>query len=176
MPRAGNGRFTKAGSAARMAKLVGNRVERNIKRKISNAAKLLASDEEPTMLVHAGRRVVELDTLAKALWCTACDIPLSLRNLEKEQQMGLASIMTVRCRECLAVYAVHTSKKVPNLNGAKSLYASNCKAALGKSTSSSLCQLMSVSCEHVVSESKQCPNLVPILLQAALTVAWDLKS
>jgi RNase P subunit RPR2 len=136
MPRARNGRFAKAGNVKKVTKLVENNVDRKIKRQMSQAAKQLTADQEPTMVVDVGRRVVELDTLAKALWCTACDIPLSLRNLEKETQMGLASILSVRCRDCLAVYTVHTSKKVPNLNGSKSLYASNCKAALGRSTTS----------------------------------------
>ncbi|KAK3916419.1 Cysteine--tRNA ligase [Frankliniella fusca] len=131
MPRAKNGRFAKAQNVAKVEKLVERTAERKKKRSIAKAAKLLMAEDEPTMLVAVGRRVVELDTLAKELWCSDCNIPLSLRNLEKEQQMGLASIMTVRCGECLAEYAVHTSKKVPNLNGGKDLYSSNCKAALG---------------------------------------------
>ncbi|KAK0158053.1 hypothetical protein PV327_011201 [Microctonus hyperodae] len=44
-----------------------------------------------------GRRIVEIKTLAKELWCLKCDIPLSLENIESEKQFGLSNIFRIKC-------------------------------------------------------------------------------
>jgi len=41
-------------------------------------------------LATSKRRVVELSLLAADLWCKRCRSPISLRNLEREEQHGLA--------------------------------------------------------------------------------------
>ncbi|XP_043274415.1 LOW QUALITY PROTEIN: uncharacterized protein [Venturia canescens] len=56
-----------------------------------------------------GRRIFDVERLAHEMWCPACDIPLSLRFIEKESLIGLASIMTIKCYECEMAYKVKTS-------------------------------------------------------------------
>lgn len=58
-----------------------------------------------------GRRVIDVELLAENLWCTECDIPLSLRFVMSEKRAGLASILNVQCKNCCAIYHVFTSKK-----------------------------------------------------------------
>lgn len=85
------------------------------------------------VLTAVGRRVVDLALLASSLWCDFCDKSLSLKYLVEEHQYGLASKLSVRCDTCLDLKEVFTSATVPDTTGdGYSLYAVNCKAALGK--------------------------------------------
>lgn len=60
--------------------------------------------------ILSGRRIVELLRLGEELWCKECDIPLSLRNVEKECHIGLASELHIRCTGCVSVKKVLTGK------------------------------------------------------------------
>ena len=60
--------------------------------------------------IVSGRRVVELDILARELWCSVCDIALSLRNSLREGRNGLLSEIDVQCDRCFQTYKVNTGK------------------------------------------------------------------
>ena len=96
-------------------------------------AEVESSDNEDTYII-AGRRIVELEVMAKLLYCPFCKALLSLENVEKEKQAGLVSILHVRCRECLLVTHVPTGKTHPGPTGSdrQIFYDTNSKAALGK--------------------------------------------
>ena len=79
--------------------------------------------------VFNGRRLVEIKMLAAELWCTACDMPLSLRNIKSEQLFGLASIFQIQCKICDKIYFVHTNY---HRLTASQLFDVNCKLAIGK--------------------------------------------
>ncbi|XP_043284646.1 uncharacterized protein [Venturia canescens] len=77
--------------------------------------KLSASDARDaitskTTNITSGRRIVELDELAKNLKCCQCSQVLSLENIVNEKRMGLRSILTVRCQSCSSMTAVSTGK------------------------------------------------------------------
>jgi len=55
---------------------------------------------EPTGI---GRRIFDLDLLARDFWCSNCEIGLSLRFLESETVHGLASAYKIRCNKCLVL-------------------------------------------------------------------------
>lgn len=75
------------------------------------------------------RRVVELQLLAKELWCKNCDNPLSLRHVIEENCMGLASILKMKCFKCQLYFDVHTNKPHDSYNR---LYDVNYKLSIGK--------------------------------------------
>lgn len=87
---------------------------------------------EPEGLCVEGRRVVELQQMAKNMWCATCVQPLSLRFIENEARIGLATILTIRCHNCLATFEVNTCKKDFHVESGRSKYDINVKAALGK--------------------------------------------
>ncbi|XP_048775313.2 uncharacterized protein LOC125679906 [Ostrea edulis] len=60
---------------------------------------------------RSGRRVVELDVLAKLMYCVVCRTPLHLSNTEGEKRYGLASTLYIRCMNCHVLNDVHTGKK-----------------------------------------------------------------
>ncbi|XP_053594399.1 uncharacterized protein LOC128667606 [Microplitis demolitor] len=62
------------------------------------------------ILTDWGRRIVEINTLAKELWCFKCDIPLSLKNIQSEKQFGLSNIFCIKCLSCCKIHEVHTNK------------------------------------------------------------------
>ncbi|XP_071146651.1 uncharacterized protein [Mytilus edulis] len=63
-----------------------------------------------------GRRVVELDVLAREMYCCRCNLPLHLSNTVGERLFGLASVLLIKCDNsaCLATTDVHTGKRTPN--------------------------------------------------------------
>lgn len=131
MVRGKAGRFVKGCVKAKSEAVSARNVAKGVKNLIERTAKKLVEEDQP-MLVSCGRRIVELDLLAKCLWCPACNHALSLRHLERESQYGCASIFTVRCHDCLQTYKVPTSKRVPNAtSNSQGLFSANCKAALG---------------------------------------------
>lgn len=132
MARGKSGRFVKGSVKAKSEAVTARNIARGVKNQLAKNAEEIVKEDVP-MLVSCGRRLVEMDTVATHLWCTTCDRPLSLRNMESETQYGCASILTVRCRDCLGTYKVPTSKKVINSKDGSRHYATNCKAALGMS-------------------------------------------
>lgn len=87
---------------------------------------------EPQKLCIEGRRIVELQQMANDLWCATCMQPLSLRFIENELRISLATILTIRCHNCLATFEVNTCKKNFHDESGYSKYDINVKASLGK--------------------------------------------
>ena len=60
-----------------------------------------------------GRRIVELDVLAKNMFCNQCSMPLLLSNTVSEQRCGLGSILQICCQNgiCNALSPVETGKR-----------------------------------------------------------------
>ncbi|XP_058810185.1 uncharacterized protein LOC131675276 [Phymastichus coffea] len=75
---------------------------------------------------YHGRRIVEMDKLAKDLWCKSCKVPISLAHLVEEKKKGLASQLFIQCFSCKAIQCVETSSK-----SCKYYYDSNLKLAMG---------------------------------------------
>ena len=75
-----------------------------------------------------GRRVVQLDILAKGMYCCRCNVPLHLSNIVKERLFGLGSVLYIRCDNsmCNTVTDVHTGSR--SSTGA---YDINAKATIG---------------------------------------------
>ncbi|CAC5361147.1 unnamed protein product [Mytilus coruscus] len=75
-----------------------------------------------------GRRVVELDVMAREMYCCRCNLPLHLSNTVGERLYGLASVLLIKCDNsaCLATTDVHTGKRTPNGS-----YCINSKVAIG---------------------------------------------
>lgn len=44
------------------------------------------------ILTDWGRRIVKINTLARELWCSICNMPLSLKKIESETQFGLSNV------------------------------------------------------------------------------------
>ena len=74
-------------------------------------------------------RIVDLNTLAEHLWCKACNIPLSLKDITSEWKCGLASVFTVKCTSCKMYHKVCTNKKEDESSSYK--FDINMKAAFG---------------------------------------------
>ncbi|KAK3925215.1 Sensor protein NarQ-like protein [Frankliniella fusca] len=88
-------------------------------------------EELTPVIAESGRRVIDLQLFARQMWCEECDVPLSLRFLEEERRIGLASKFFVRCHQCLARKEVLSSALAPRTTeDGRALYAINCKAAI----------------------------------------------
>ncbi|XP_063414850.1 uncharacterized protein LOC134696828 [Mytilus trossulus] len=87
---------------------------------------IIDSDKNNTWM--EGRRVVELDVLAREMHCCRCNLPLHLSNTVGERLYGLASVLLIKCDNsaCLATTDVHTGKRTPNGS-----YCINSKVAIG---------------------------------------------
>ncbi|KAK0179398.1 hypothetical protein PV327_005155 [Microctonus hyperodae] len=85
---------------------------------------------EESMLMD-GRRIVDLKTLGKQMWCVSCKQALSLDYIEKETRIGLASQLSVRCHNCLIINQVSTSKQRESQDKRTVRYDTNYKAVLG---------------------------------------------
>ncbi|CAH2099509.1 unnamed protein product [Euphydryas editha] len=77
-----------------------------------------------------GRRIVELATLAEELWCTKCNIGLSLRDTVSETHNCFASTLEVNCRVCGTHYKINTCKSF-NKESGKSTYPINGQIVVG---------------------------------------------
>ncbi|CAB0033229.1 unnamed protein product [Trichogramma brassicae] len=75
-----------------------------------------------------GRFIIDLEWLAKKLWCQNCRCPLSLRHVLKFRVDGLVLIFRVRCWECKAEVEAETSSKV---EGNENRYIINVQASEG---------------------------------------------
>lgn len=99
------------------------------KRKLVNEKR----KEQEFFIPVDGRRIINVEKLARDLWCYNCKDSISLRFIENESTTGLGSSFTVRCHKCSKVRKVHTNNLV-NVNGDldRSVYDVNLKAACGK--------------------------------------------
>lgn len=100
----------------------------------NNKNHVVVSDKkDDSNSIVEGRRIVDIRTLANCLSCSGCNDILSLKDIEKEECRGLASIFDIRCRTCLLVNRVPTSACVlKNDRKRMKIYDVNSKAVLGK--------------------------------------------
>ncbi|CAB0038025.1 unnamed protein product [Trichogramma brassicae] len=63
-----------------------------------------------------GRFIIDIEWLAKKLWCDKCRLPLSLRHVLKFRVDGLVVIFRVHCRECGAEVEAETSSTEDRVN------------------------------------------------------------
>jgi len=78
----------------------------------------------------ARREVIETSLFSKQMWCSNCNIPLSLDFAIEKEQRGLSNQYTVKCCRCPFLKRVHTN----SVFGDKNQYATiNAKAAMGNS-------------------------------------------
>ena len=90
-------------------------------------------DDDAKEHVVSGRRIVDFKVMAKQLYCEFCKQILSLDDVEKEERKGLASMLLVRCRKCLATTSVSTGKMHQGPTGShRQLFDVNSKAVFGK--------------------------------------------
>lgn len=82
-----------------------------------------------------GRRIVDMHKLASDLsyGCHACRAPLHLSSTVNEQQYGLASIIFIRCDECMEISRLETSHThwTNEQRRGRPAYDINTKATLG---------------------------------------------
>ncbi|XP_014207300.1 uncharacterized protein LOC106638560 [Copidosoma floridanum] len=78
-----------------------------------------------------GNRIVNLQYMSKQMVCLMCKEKLLLQNIEKETQMGLASIFYVRCQSCLYVNSVKSGEEFTSPFSGNALFSINAQAALG---------------------------------------------
>ena len=78
-----------------------------------------------------GRRIVNIEHLAKQRVCKSCGGCLHLLDIVKEKRYGLASMLTVRCqnKDCQFLNRVTTGKRHGSQNGP---FVINSKSVLGK--------------------------------------------
>ena len=74
-----------------------------------------------------GRRVVELEVLAKGMYCCSCKCPLHLTNTVGQRLYGLGGILMIECELCQTVTDVHLGKRGPSGS-----YDINTKASMGR--------------------------------------------
>lgn len=122
--------FMKKGDRVRKEKLIKANIERGIRNRELKAAKV---EEAKTSTIAVGRRILKLAVLASTMWCEDCNIALSFRFMSDERVVGLASVFTIRCHQCLREYKIHSDEKVPDTTGkGRASYSVNCKAAMGE--------------------------------------------
>ncbi|XP_014213360.1 uncharacterized protein LOC106642940 [Copidosoma floridanum] len=68
-------------------------------------------DNQQKDVLLEGRRIVHLETLAEQLTCQECGAILSLIDTEAEERIGLASLLTIKCRQCQKSAIVSTDMK-----------------------------------------------------------------
>ena len=74
-----------------------------------------------------GRRVVELEKMAKEMFCDICNQWLHLKDTVKESRYGLGSVLRVKCSACGSVKKLNLGKT--NDDGG---FDVNRKAVIGK--------------------------------------------
>ena len=110
LAREKNGRFGKAWFKQR-----GGNLWKGSKRKLSESDKIVESVSlSKCEYLVTGRRVVELDLLAKELdgGCKSCGKPLRLADCSQETISGLGNFLYITCGEetCGEINVCHTSK------------------------------------------------------------------
>ena len=91
----------------------GQFIKKNVLKKrlfIQNLNKKKPEDKKESEKRVSGRRLVDIDVLAKYLKCSSCDKTLSLSNIINEKRYWLNSIFSIKCESCHALNKVPTSK------------------------------------------------------------------
>ncbi|XP_069140965.1 uncharacterized protein [Argopecten irradians] len=90
----------------------------------------VSSDQDSSWRV--GRRIVELDVLAKGLeGCSQCGTPLALKNTTRETRFGLGSSLHIMCTTCTCINKVPLGKKHNDVNKKQTVWDVNSKVAIG---------------------------------------------
>jgi len=70
-----------------------------------------STSKVPDCVDVTGRRVVEIDHLAKQLYCNDCGKQLNLNNIVNEKRYGFGSVLMIKCEcECGSCNEVSTGK------------------------------------------------------------------
>lgn len=77
-------------------------------------------------------RIINLTLLGTELQCDFCQSILSLQDVEKETRRGLGIFLSVRCRDCLLVKSIPTSKIIPDEESNRTSFEVNYKVAFGE--------------------------------------------
>lgn len=104
------------------------------KRKNSTSENNLLSEcEAPSkkQKIVLGRRIIDLDLWIENDKCKTCGHILSLANIIEEKRHGLASLIIIRCQDCLFENSITTDKTFTVPDG-KTMYEINARIALGK--------------------------------------------
>lgn len=80
-------------------------------------------------ITELGTRMVDLGHIAQQLFCS-CGKHLFFENITEEAHFGFASMIKIRCEDCLQLNKVYTSKIHKDKHG-KNAFDINTKAALG---------------------------------------------
>ncbi|KAK0074947.1 hypothetical protein PV326_012038, partial [Microctonus aethiopoides] len=119
------------GKAVGKLRSAGVNNESNQTNKQSTAESIEKKKDEKKHCIIEGRRIVQLKVLAENLYCKDCKNVLSLKDIQKEKQHGLASVFYVKCSDCQTVTGVHTDSQHFCKDTGKYHYDSNTNAAAG---------------------------------------------
>ena len=93
-------------------------------------------NESDGVISLEGRRIIEIDYMAKHMFCLNCESPLLLCNITKEHRMGLGGWFVFKCSVCFAKTKVPMGKrhsiKGTLFKNTKYAFDVNSKAALGE--------------------------------------------
>ncbi|KAK0071017.1 hypothetical protein PV325_013669, partial [Microctonus aethiopoides] len=78
-----------------------------------------------------GYRIVHKSHLAEQMKCSSCNATLSFGNEEQETKVGVASILSIRCAECLLINKVSTGPQYNNTNNGYKVFDINSRLVLG---------------------------------------------
>ncbi|XP_066596884.1 uncharacterized protein [Prorops nasuta] len=120
------GRFVKEKVLDKQKKFV-LQMQEGRKRKEEN---LLANNNVADSNLLDGRRIVDLKELANNLVCCKCKHVLSLKNVKKENRLGLNSVFWINCDDCNILTKVETGKMHRTASNSKHANV-NTKAILG---------------------------------------------
>lgn len=112
-----NGRFVK--------KKCYDKYEKGLKKnlKVENT-NIIPSENE---FAIEGRRIIDMQELAKNLICSSCNSKLHLQNILSESRVGVHSIFSVECECCKNINKVHSGGR----NEVTGTYDNNTALVLG---------------------------------------------
>lgn len=78
-----------------------------------------------------GNRIINVELLQQSMYCSKCEKPLLLQNIENETIRGFASIFKVRCQSCFFLSSIKTQDQYNSPVTGKPLFSVNTKSVLG---------------------------------------------
>lgn len=104
------GQFIKTKNHDWLKKLASRKVNEKLDEQKTKKVRFISDPEPvPPNPLLKGSRIINLKTLADDLWCSKCNIPLSLKFLVNEKVWGVGSYFTVKCFSCNLLFTVKTS-------------------------------------------------------------------
>lgn len=107
------------------------RIERNSALGKSNQGRRVVEEKKSVLPPIEGCRLIDLQHLAKRMFCCGCKNPLLIQKIEKEKIEGLGSHWSIRCDKCSFLNNVTTGPKY-SISGGEKRFIVNTKSALGK--------------------------------------------